>query len=163
MSTYSIQSVGGKERKILIEKMKEFIEDPIDLLPKKGTFRYLLDNNETLIVTKKKEILLIELENLTIPSLKMARKFDLQIPSVIVDTGAIKFVTNGADIMRPGITKISDDVIEGNILLVCEERNRSPLCIGISLYDSVDMKKMTSGKCIKNIHYLGDKWWQINP
>ena len=78
-----------------------------------------------------------------------------------MDLGAIKFVTNGADIMRPGITSIDNGIIEGQLIVVVEEKNGAPLCFGVSRYDAVDMQNMDSGRVIKNLHYLSDDWFNF--
>ena len=74
--------------------------------------------------------------------------------------GAIKFVINGADIMRPGITEIEEGIVKGDFVVIADEKNKNPLAIGIALYDSGEMKKITSGKVVKNIHYVGDEIWK---
>ena len=43
-------------------------------------------------------------------------------PTIVVDSGAIKFVCNGANIMRPGIVKIEGTFALREILLVKEEK-----------------------------------------
>jgi PUA domain protein len=159
----SIRAVGGKERKNLIKQATNLVENVEEILPKKGLFRHYISKRETVIVGSDKIVLFIDLNGKLIPSLKIARKIKLTIPKIIVDLGAVKFVTNGADIMRPGITKISDDVLEGSMVLVTEEKKDSPLCFGIALYDAVDMRNMKGGKCIKNLHYLTDQWWNFTP
>ena len=74
--------------------------------------------------------------------------------------GAIKFVINGADIMRPGITEIEEGIAKDELVVIIDERNKKPLVVGIALYDSAEMKKITSGKVVKNIHYVGDEIWK---
>jgi PUA domain protein len=53
---------------------------------------------------------------------------------VQVDTGAIKFVMKGADIMCPGLTSkggsISEDLPEGAIVAVMAEGKENALAIG---------------------------------
>jgi len=41
---------------------------------------------------------------------------------VTVDAGAISFVSDGADVMRPGITEADDDIEEGDLVVI----RRSP-------------------------------------
>ena len=73
--------------------------------------------------------------------------------------GAIKFVVNGADIMRPGITKIEDNIEANDFIVIVDENNQKPIAIGISLLNSEDLRNTKDGKHIKNIHYVGDKIW----
>lgn len=160
MLKYSIHSLSGKDRKELLRSLEGKVEDPKELLPKKiPLFRFSFNKRESVIVKNKQDILLVELNDYVIPSLKIARQVSLTVPVITVDLGAIKFVTNGADIMRPGITEIGDDVLEGNLVVVVEERKKTPLCFGVAQYDAVDMREKTGGKCVKNLHYLKDKYW----
>jgi PUA-domain protein len=96
-------------------------------------------------------------DDLLIPTLKNLKDFTL--PSVIVDMGAIKFVSNGADIMRPGITHIDNDIKKGDILQVIDENNKVPISICQALFDAQDMKQKDTGKVLKNLHYVGDEVW----
>ena len=84
------------------------------------------------------------------------------MPFAVVDTGAIKFVVKGADVMRPGIIEISPDVKKDQLIVVLEENNKASIAIGTSLYDYSEMEKMVSGKVIKNFHHLTDEYWTFN-
>ncbi|KYK35430.1 MAG: hypothetical protein AYK19_02235 [Theionarchaea archaeon DG-70-1] len=80
---------------------------------------------------------------------------------VTVDMGAVPYVTNGADVMRPGIVDIDESVEAGDFVVITEERHGKPLAIGEALYSSKKIKKMDQGKVIVNIHYVGDKMWNL--
>ncbi len=81
------------------------------------------------------------------------------IKKVTVDMGAIKFVTAGADIMRPGITKM-DEFDKDDFVLIIDETHNKPLAIGIAMFSSEEMNNMNSGKVLNNIHYIGDEMWR---
>ncbi len=83
----------------------------------------------------------------------------IEMKEVTVDQGAIKFVVNGADIMRPGITKIDEGINKGDFVLVKEEVHVKAIAIGISLYSYGEMLPLKQGICVENIHYVGDKIW----
>jgi PUA domain protein len=80
---------------------------------------------------------------------------------VTVDTGAVRFVVNGADIMRPGIVAVTDDVRAGRPVQVVEERHGKPLAIGLALFDAAEMRAHAEGKMVKNLHYVGDELWNL--
>lgn len=82
------------------------------------------------------------------------------LSKVVVDMGAIRFVINGADIMRPGI-KSCDEFIEDDLVVVVDETHNKPLAIGIALFDSETMMGEDSGRVIMNIHRVGDGIWTI--
>ena len=79
---------------------------------------------------------------------------------IIVDKGAVKFVVNGADIMRPGITKIDEGIQKGEIVVILEETHKKPISICVSEASSEELKAMTHGKALKNIHFVGDSVWK---
>jgi PUA domain protein len=79
---------------------------------------------------------------------------------VTVDMGAIKFVVSGADIMRPGIRKIDDGFSKEEFVIVIDETHKKPLSVGVALFSSDEMRSMTSGKVVKNVHYVGDEFWK---
>ena len=80
---------------------------------------------------------------------------------VTVDMGAVPYVTNGADVMRPGITDINEVIEKGDFVVITEERHGKPLAIGETLYSGKEINQMHQGKVIENIHYVGDKLWNI--
>lgn len=78
---------------------------------------------------------------------------------VIVDMGAVKFVTNGADVMAPGIIDADKNIKENDFVWICDERNKKPLAVGFATLSGEDMINEDSGKAVRVIHYVGDKLW----
>ena len=78
---------------------------------------------------------------------------------VIVDMGAIKFVTNGADVMIPGIIDADKNIAENDQVWICDEKYKKPLAVGIAIVSGEEMINDKSGKAIKTIHYVGDELW----
>ncbi|MFO7711178.1 MAG: RNA-binding protein [Candidatus Woesearchaeota archaeon] len=95
-----------------------------------------------------------------LPTLKLLLEHDI-LRHVIVDMGAVRFVTNGADVMRPGIVQVDPEIIEGEAVSVLDENNRKPLGIGIALFSGKDMQEKESGKVLSNIHHIGDPLWNM--
>lgn len=79
---------------------------------------------------------------------------------VLVDKGAIKFIMNGADVMRPGILEISEGLGQGDMVIVLESVNKTPIAIGELLFPRDEILAMDKGKVIKNLHHLEDKIWK---
>lgn len=77
---------------------------------------------------------------------------------VVVDSGAIRFVTNGADIMCPGIVEADKNIAPGDMVIVVEDKHKKPLAIGKALISGADMAG-NSGKAVKSIHHVGDEIW----
>lgn len=83
------------------------------------------------------------------------------LKSVVVDKGAIRFVTDGADIMRPGIVDIDDAIAERDFVAILEETHHKPIGVGFALTSGREMKLATKGKMLQNIHHVGDRIWNI--
>jgi PUA domain protein len=80
-------------------------------------------------------------------------------PFVKIDMGAVKFVCNGARVMRPGITHFSP-FKKRDIVAVKDEVHQKMLAVGIALEDSDTASELSSGYVIDNLHYVGDKFWE---
>jgi len=96
-----------------------------------------------------------------IPVLTLLLKKQIDMKTVIVDFGAVRYVTNGADIMRPGITKIDPSIEKGDIIQIVEETKHRALAIGKAMFDALEMESLNSGKVIKNIHTIQDSIWDF--
>ena len=86
---------------------------------------------------------------------------ELDSKVVVVDMGAVRFVTKGADIMSPGIVDADESIVPDDIVIIVEETHNKPLAIGISLISGPEMVENTEGKAIKSIHYVGDSIWNL--
>lgn len=82
------------------------------------------------------------------------------LPTVVVDSGAIKFVCNGADVMRPGIVRIDGDFAKGARVAVKDSIHGKAIAVGEALIPSDEMKQTAKGAVVKNLHYVGDKLWE---
>jgi PUA domain protein len=100
---------------------------------------------------------LIEKTNVIFPVLN-SRLIE-NVPSVIIDMGAIPFVCNGADIMSPGIVEIRDSFNEKEYVVIRDITHEKALAVGRALKSSEVIKKMKKGKAITNLHHVGDKLW----
>ncbi len=84
-----------------------------------------------------------------------------RLPKVVIDMGAIPHVCNGADIMAPGIKKIEGSFIKGSTVLVIDEKYGKAIAVGLALINSEEIENIKKGKCIKNLHYVGDEVWRF--
>ena len=82
-----------------------------------------------------------------------------KFPYIMVDMGAVKFMCNGANAMRPGITKYSEFEKDQLVCIVEESQNKF-LAIGRSSVPSSEMKELSKGEIVKNMHYISDKYWE---
>jgi len=74
---------------------------------------------------------------------------------VTVDAGAVSFVSDGANVMRPGITDATDDIEPGELVVVVEETHGKALAVGRAEADGDDMVG-DSGRVVETLHHVGD-------
>ena len=83
-----------------------------------------------------------------------------KFPSVTVDMGAVRFMCNGANLMRPGITSLTE-FEKGAIVCIAEESRHKFLAVGRAVVSSADAELMERGEVLENLHYISDKFWEI--
>jgi len=116
--------------------------------------------NVSLFMVNKKPLLMATAA-WVFPTLKGAVQCPFPERRVVVDAGAIPYVVNGADIMRPGIVSVTDDVKAGSPVQIVDERHGKPLAIGVALLDAHDLRASTAGKMVKKFHHVGDEIWNM--
>ncbi|MDQ1252859.1 MAG: hypothetical protein QG646_2001 [Euryarchaeota archaeon] len=116
-----------------------------------------LDEYSLILVDGKP--LLFEIEGQLFPTVRGAIEMKLNKRIVTVDKGAVRFVSNGADVMAPGIVEADSEIKEGDFVIIIEEAHRKPLAIGKALMSGLQMVETDSGKAIKSITHVGDKLW----
>lgn len=145
------------------KKIKEIINELGDyktILENKKNIEILeADPYSFILVDNEPNLIIIDGEYF--PTLKAALNNQFDAKTVEVDQGAIRFVTNGADIMSPGIVNADDDIQEGDIVLIVDENHKKPLAIGVSLITGPEMVENDSGKAINTKHFVGDNIWNF--
>jgi PUA-domain protein len=94
-----------------------------------------------------------------VPTLKVLLANDL-LKKVVVDMPAVKFMVNGADVMRPGIKEMGE-FKKGDYVVIVDETHGKPLAVGKALFSYDEISNMEKGKVIKNLHYVGDWIWEL--
>ena len=130
---------------------------PQDILPKVKNIKvYEIERDKCLLSADK--MVAAQVRGLIVPFL--GRQEDLQrFPSVTIDRGAVKFICNGAKVMRPGITNF-DTFKKGEIVAVKDQTHGRVIAVGLALEDSEVAKGMTKGYVVDTIHYISDKIWE---
>jgi PUA domain protein len=82
-------------------------------------------------------------------------------PTAVVDEGAIRYLLNGADVMRPGVKILPDWGDAGRTVVVKEEKKGRAIAVGVSLVKGEDAVKMSKGPCLRNVHHVGDRYWNL--
>ncbi|WP_435361352.1 RNA-binding protein [Haloarchaeobius sp. DFWS5] len=120
-----------------------------------------LDGSEFDIVLVDGEPLVCYIDDEPFLTVKGANVLDITENIVTVDAGAISFVSDGADVMRPGITEADPDIESGDLVVIVEETHKKALAIGRALASGDDMVG-DSGKVIESIHHVGDDLYEFN-
>jgi PUA domain protein len=80
---------------------------------------------------------------------------------VTVDSGAISFVSDGADVMRPGIVDADESIEAGDFVFVVEETHGKVLAVGRALEPGTDLVG-DSGKVVESVHHVGDELFEFS-
>ena len=90
-----------------------------------------------------------------------ANDFPPESHIVTVDSGAISFVSDGADVMRPGITEADADIAAGDLVAIAEENHGKVLAVGRAMADGSEMVG-DSGKVVDSLHHVGDDLYEFS-
>ncbi|MEM3713329.1 MAG: DUF1947 domain-containing protein [Nitrososphaeria archaeon] len=120
----------------------------------------ILDKAEIYIINGKPLIIRL-LDGTLFPTISVLNEICDDLPKVFVDKGALPHIINGADVMIPGIVKIEGNFNEGEIVQILEINYNKIIAIGKALISSHTIHTLKNGKAFKNIHYVGDKLWEI--
>jgi PUA domain protein len=131
---------------------------PEDIIPRIRTFKVYEIEEGKFLLQADNFFAIQTRESVILPFLGKQELLD-RFPSVYVDMGAIKFVCNGAKVMRPGITSLGTFKKDG-IVIVKDQTYKKGLAVGVALVDSEFAASMSTGYVIDNLHYISDKFWE---
>ena len=151
-----------REQKNEIDRIIEALGSPVIGIDRKARFEEGILDTGSRVLLLEGDIIFFESDGKLYPTLYALLNEIITIPRVTVDMGAVKFVVNGADIMRPGITQVDDSIFEGSIVAVVDERHGKPLAVGVSKFSSEDMRAASSGKVILSVHHINDDLWNFS-
>ena len=119
-------------------EMVEIGDEPFDVV--------LVDDNPDVVRFEGGEAFL---------TVRGANRHDPTRGIVTVDAGAISFVSDGADVMRPGIVEADAEIAADDLVTVAEETHGKTLAVGRALVDGAEMAG-DAGKVVESIHHVGD-------
>lgn len=157
---FKIQVPSGKDKKQYQEQVAHMVEGTDEIFHKKSDLK-LYSNDQGDILVYDKQVAFIVLRDTIIPSIHFLRDHTSLLPKIVVDVGAIRFVANGADIMRPGIVQIDERIQADDIVEIVEEKNGATLGIGRARFPAAEMETKDGGKVVDNLHHLKDQWWSL--
>jgi len=143
---------------ILLQYDEKFVEQ---IFPKKARIELIQTDAGDTLYAVNNVLKLWKSKEGYIPVLTLLLNKQVDLKKIVVDKGAIRFVTNGADVMRPGITKIDSSIKKGDIVVIVDENHDRALAIGRSMLDAKQMEDKNSGKVVKNLHTIQDNVWEF--
>ena len=156
-----------KARHHLRSDFKEKILDKLKSMFGSDIEQFFVDKSLEIAETDEYDFILVNgdpilfmLGERLFPTLRGAMRFKPKRKRVVVDMGAVKFVSNGADIMCPGIIEADIEIQKGDLVVVSDEVHGKPIAIGMALISGEQMMD-NKGKAIKSVHHVGDKIWKF--
>lgn len=146
------------KNELLKQYNKKFIDQ---ILPKNSKVEIIQTKAGDTLYAVNNELKLWKSNEGYIPVLTLLLNKNVDLKKISVDKGAIKYVTNGADVMRPGITEIDPTIKKGDIVVIVDETHDRALAVGKALFDAKVIKEKDSGKVVRNLHTIQDSVWKF--
>ncbi|CAK0773268.1 hypothetical protein CVIRNUC_004047 [Coccomyxa viridis] len=100
------------------------------------------------------------------PTLRLLHQYPDMMPKLRVDTGAIKFVLSGANIMCPGLTSkgatMHNEVDAESPVAIFAENKDHAIAVGLTKMSTKDIREINKDIGVENVHYLNDGLWKNN-
>lgn len=144
-----------------VNRLQEAVETELGVTLKGDTFEFVeLDGTPFDLVLVDDEPLACYLDDRPFLTVRGANAFPPERNVVTVDAGAVSFVSDGADVMRPGIVEADPGIEEGDLLIVVEETHGKALAVGEALVDGAEMLG-DQGKVVESRHHVGDDLFEL--
>jgi RNA-binding protein, containing PUA domain len=145
-----------------IDELTASLSDSLGIDIEGDTFELVeLDNTEFDIVLVDGRKLVAYVDEEPFLTVEGANEYPPQRGLLTVDAGAVEFVSNGADVMRPGIVEVDDGITTGDLVAIAEETHGKILAVGRATTDSDEMIG-DSGKVVDSIHHVGDDLYEFS-
>lgn len=156
MKIKSRHHLKGSDARKIIAAIELFLSDPSAL--RKASLELAETDEEIDLIFMDGRPLIMMMEGTPFFTILGAIELKPQKKLVVVDSGAVRFIANGADVMNPGIVFADPDIAAGDLVIVAEERHKKPLAIGRALIPGTEMHG--EGKAVKSLHHVGDQIWE---
>lgn len=146
-----------KEVKALAQQLEDACGVPV-FVPADGVDT--AESTDFDVIFVKGDILALVMDGKPFLTVRGILKYRPDRRYVTVDMGAVPYVTNGADVMGPGVIDCDPEIAEGDLVWVRDARNGAPLAVGVALRPSEGLCAREPGKAVRTIHYVGDRLWK---
>ncbi|KXB02621.1 hypothetical protein AKJ45_01045 [candidate division MSBL1 archaeon SCGC-AAA261F19] len=131
------------------DKIKDIFGKLVEIAELENGAEVIISDGEPILVRTEEEIF---------PLIPAARSLPLK--RVTIDMGAVGPITDGADVMAPGVVDANEEIAPGEIVGIEDERHHKLLALGIALREGSSLPG-ERGKAIKNLHHVGDEFWDL--
>ncbi len=100
-------------------------------------------------------------DEVSFPTLHTLLAKGLDAHWVEVDSGAVRFLANGADCMAPGVVNADPAIKVGGWVYVRDAKHKRPLSVGMALMPGAEMVVADKGKAVQTLHWVGDRIWEF--
>jgi PUA domain protein len=145
-----------------VDEIREALADQLGVDLDADSFEKVeLEGGDWDVVLVDGEPLVLYLDGEPFLTVKGANRYPPAKRTVTVDAGAVQFVSDGADVMRPGIVEADGNVAEGDLVVVGEESHGKVLAVGRALTDGADMVG-EEGRVVESLHHVGDDLFELS-
>ncbi|CAD7934471.1 unnamed protein product [Amoebophrya sp. A120] len=161
------------ERKIREDILESYprLQPVMDLIWPKKNANILLGKtkNKIQLVILDEEVIFFQPDSnnpgkVWFPTLRLLHQYPSMMPKMQVDTGAIKFVLKGADVMCPGLTHPTggamEDVPKDVPVQIVAENKETACAVGLTAMSTEEIRKLNKGNGVLSMHSLGDCLWK---
>ncbi len=156
---YPRRMLKKSEIKKIFPEIKKF-KNELEFDEKRTRVEVITTNNLSLFLFEGKP-LLFKSDDKLIPTL-FFEKYITAAPKIVVDMGAVPHLCNGADVMAPGIQQVEGEFLKGDFVKIVDEKYGKVIAIGDALFNSNEITKLTQGKVIRTLHYVGDNLYEVS-
>lgn len=154
MRTYTLSK---RDAQAVFEKIEKTWPNADQLPRPRETQIVEIDEGRSLLLFEA--FVAAQLNQLVLPFLQSEKALAL-LPLAVVDAGAVPHICNGADVMRPGITRFEGTFTKNELVAVQEQRHGKYIAVGLALANRPDAEAMRKGPVLQTIHYVGDRFWE---
>lgn len=144
-----------------VERLQETVETELGVRLEGETFEFVeLEDSPFDLVLVDGEPHACYIDDRPFLTVRGANTFPPETNVVTVDAGAVSFVSDGADVMRPGIVEADPEIEAGDLVIVVEESHGKALAVGEARVDGTEMLG-EQGKVVDSRHHVGDDLFEL--
>jgi PUA domain protein len=144
-----------------VREVEEQLADRLGVELDADTYELVeLDGSEFDVVLVDGDPAVLYFEEEPFLTVRGANQYPPETRIVTVDAGAVSFVSDGADVMRPGIVDADEAISAGDLVAIAEESHGKVLAVGRAKTSGDDMVG-DEGKVVESVHHVGDELYEF--